>query len=43
MKSALQLFLIIIYNCAVISVSLLLMALMAVATLKVFLFILSLL
>lgn len=43
MKSALQLFLTIIYTCAVISVSLLLMALIAVATLKAFLFILSLL
>ena len=43
MKIALQLFLTIIYTCVVISVSLLLIALMAVATLKSFLFILSLL
>lgn len=43
MKSALQLFLIIIYTCVVIGVSLLLMALIAVATIKAFLFILSLL
>lgn len=42
MKSALQLFLTIIYTCAVISISLLLMALVGVATIKAFLFILSL-
>lgn len=43
MKSALQLFLTIIYTCVVISISLLLMALIGVATIKAFLFILSLL
>lgn len=41
MKSALQLFLTIIYTCAVISVSLLLITLAVIATFKAFLFLLS--
>lgn len=41
MKSALQLFLTIIYGCVVISVSLLLITLIGIATIKAFLFLLS--